>query len=198
MTQPSADKIIRRLEEFGPQYFRLARATGITAEEYRRIAGSVNDKGLAHLSSAARALVSPGNVQSQARGFSPACIRGIEGNRLKPVRFRYADARDAGSELAAVLNLRTGIAQADIPLARLVCSAAVDLSTILRRCADVMNPRPRLKSTAWALPVNITPNNPTSGRRVDLFAIHDVRQEVATVMRRGPSVLKPQGASLPE
>lgn len=48
ITQPSADKIIRRLEEFGPQYFRLAQATGITPEEYRRIAGSVSEKGLAY------------------------------------------------------------------------------------------------------------------------------------------------------
>ncbi len=30
------------------QYFRLAQATGITPEEYRRIAGSVSEKGLAH------------------------------------------------------------------------------------------------------------------------------------------------------
>lgn len=48
MTQPTADKIIRQLEEFGPQYFRLAQATGITVNEYRRIAGSVGDKGLTH------------------------------------------------------------------------------------------------------------------------------------------------------
>lgn len=48
ITQPSADKIIRRLEEFGPQFFRLAQTTGITPEEYRRIAGSVSEKGLAH------------------------------------------------------------------------------------------------------------------------------------------------------
>jgi hypothetical protein len=47
-TRQTADKIIRRLEEFGPQYFRLAQAIGITPEEYRRIAGSVSDKGLAH------------------------------------------------------------------------------------------------------------------------------------------------------
>ena len=43
-----ADRLIRRLEEFGPRYFRLAQATGITPEEYRRIAGSVSEKGLAH------------------------------------------------------------------------------------------------------------------------------------------------------
>ncbi|MDR3719943.1 MAG: hypothetical protein P4K98_14180, partial [Bryobacteraceae bacterium] len=48
MTRQSADKIIHRLEEFGPQYFRLAQATGITPEEYRRIAGSMSEQGLAH------------------------------------------------------------------------------------------------------------------------------------------------------
>jgi hypothetical protein len=48
MSQPTADRIIKRLEEFGPQYFRLAQATGITPEEYRRIAGSVSEQGLVH------------------------------------------------------------------------------------------------------------------------------------------------------
>ena len=48
ITRQHAVRLIRRLEEFGPQYFRLAKATGITPEEYRRIAGSVNEKGLAH------------------------------------------------------------------------------------------------------------------------------------------------------
>ena len=43
-----ADRLIGRLQEFGPQYFRLAQATGIAPEEYRRIAGSVGEKGLAH------------------------------------------------------------------------------------------------------------------------------------------------------
>jgi hypothetical protein len=48
ITRQWADKLINRLEEFGPQYFRLTQATGITVEEYRRIAGSVGEKGLAH------------------------------------------------------------------------------------------------------------------------------------------------------
>ncbi len=48
VTRQHADRLIRRLEEFGPQYFRLAQATGITVPEYRRIASSVNDKGLSH------------------------------------------------------------------------------------------------------------------------------------------------------
>ncbi len=48
MSQPAVDKIIHRLEEFGPQYFRLAQATGITADEYRSIAGQVSEQGLSH------------------------------------------------------------------------------------------------------------------------------------------------------
>jgi hypothetical protein len=48
ITRQYAERLIHRLEEFGPQYFRLAQATGITPEEYRRIAGSVGEKGLAH------------------------------------------------------------------------------------------------------------------------------------------------------
>jgi len=48
ITRQHAVRLIRRLEEFGPQYFRLAKATGITPEEYRRIAGSVGEKGLSH------------------------------------------------------------------------------------------------------------------------------------------------------
>jgi hypothetical protein len=47
-TRQTADQVIKRLEEFGPQYFRLAQATGIKPEEYRRIAGSVSEQGLAH------------------------------------------------------------------------------------------------------------------------------------------------------
>ena len=38
----TVDKIIRRLEEFGPQYFELAQATGISEEEYRRIQSAVH------------------------------------------------------------------------------------------------------------------------------------------------------------
>lgn len=37
----SAEKIIRRLEKFGPQYLTLAQVTGVNPEEYRRIAGSI-------------------------------------------------------------------------------------------------------------------------------------------------------------
>ena len=44
----TAEKTIRRLEEFGPQYFMLAQATGITPGEYRRIQSSVRGQALLH------------------------------------------------------------------------------------------------------------------------------------------------------
>ena len=42
----TVDKIIRRLEEFGPAYFILTQATGITENEYRRISAAVHEKNL--------------------------------------------------------------------------------------------------------------------------------------------------------
>jgi hypothetical protein len=44
----TADLTIQRLEEFGPAYFTLAQATGITPEQYRRIQGSVRGQKLLH------------------------------------------------------------------------------------------------------------------------------------------------------
>jgi hypothetical protein len=46
LTHVSVDKLIRRLEEFGPQYFILAQATGIGPNEYRRIRGAVRGNAL--------------------------------------------------------------------------------------------------------------------------------------------------------
>jgi len=44
----AADQIIRNLEEFGPDYFVIAQVTGISANEYRRISGSVANHMLLH------------------------------------------------------------------------------------------------------------------------------------------------------
>jgi len=48
MAGATADLIIRRLEEFGPSYFVLAQATGITESGYRRISSAVHDQKLLH------------------------------------------------------------------------------------------------------------------------------------------------------
>src|ERR1035438_5351730 len=44
----TADQIIQNLEEFGPDYFVIAQVTGISANEYRRISGSVSHHALLH------------------------------------------------------------------------------------------------------------------------------------------------------
>ena len=41
-----ADQIIRNLDEFGPDYFVIAQVTGISANEYRKIGGSVANHAL--------------------------------------------------------------------------------------------------------------------------------------------------------
>ena len=46
ISRAGADRIIQRLEEFGPNYFVLAQATGITPEQYRRIHPAVRDNAL--------------------------------------------------------------------------------------------------------------------------------------------------------
>ena len=48
MSRSTADLAIQRLEEFGPAYFVLAQATGITAGEYRRIQSAVHGQNLLH------------------------------------------------------------------------------------------------------------------------------------------------------
>jgi len=48
ISRVTAEKIIDRLEEFGPQYFILGQAIGITPAQYRRIQGSVRGQMLLH------------------------------------------------------------------------------------------------------------------------------------------------------
>jgi hypothetical protein len=46
MTRPTADRIIRNLDEFGPKYFELAAVLRIAAEPYRQIASAVTEGGV--------------------------------------------------------------------------------------------------------------------------------------------------------
>jgi len=48
MARSTAEENIRNLEEFGPDFFVIARVTGISANEYRRIGGAVQDHKLLH------------------------------------------------------------------------------------------------------------------------------------------------------
>jgi hypothetical protein len=46
VSRRSVDRLIARLEEFGPAYFHLTKLTHITASEYRQIAASVSEAGI--------------------------------------------------------------------------------------------------------------------------------------------------------
>ncbi len=48
MHRTNVDQIIRQYREFGAQFFALRQITGITAEEYRGIRGSIEDGSLRH------------------------------------------------------------------------------------------------------------------------------------------------------
>ena len=47
VTSSYANRLIRQFEEFGPNYFDLSRILRISADSYRKIAGAVNDEGIA-------------------------------------------------------------------------------------------------------------------------------------------------------
>jgi hypothetical protein len=64
MSPTHANRIIRYLDEFGPEYFELAQLTGVTVEAYRAIAPSVKDQAL-HYDGQAIALL-PENAQRLA------------------------------------------------------------------------------------------------------------------------------------
>jgi hypothetical protein len=48
MSKDSANRVIRYLEEFGPQYFEIAQLTRISPKTYRAIAPSIRDQSLHH------------------------------------------------------------------------------------------------------------------------------------------------------
>jgi hypothetical protein len=48
ITCPTANKIVRQLEEFGPEFFTLAQLTRVTPEEYRRLNVAVRGHALLH------------------------------------------------------------------------------------------------------------------------------------------------------
>ena len=55
-SKAQANRVIRYLEEFGPDYFELAQLTRVTPEQYRAIAPSVREKSI-HVQGEAIALI---------------------------------------------------------------------------------------------------------------------------------------------
>jgi hypothetical protein len=99
MSRASADRLIALLQEFGPQYFVLAHATGITAEQYRRIGGAVQGQALLHAGEAI-----PINAEN-----APRLAAAVEALRRAPAVGE--DATVDASDEAAVAEAR---AQAEI------------------------------------------------------------------------------------
>jgi hypothetical protein len=119
VTRQYADRLIRRLEEFGPQYFRLAQATGITVEEYRRIAGSVGEKGLAHAGElipittedAPRLIAA---VEELRRETKPPCQKQERENPDRAIENLVRMVTSAVAEIRRVKNLPLSYTQSEI------------------------------------------------------------------------------------
>ena len=73
MSKTQANRIIRNLEELGPDYFELAQLTRITAEEFRAIAPAVREKAI-HVNGDAIALIpeNSGKVAEAVAGLRRA------------------------------------------------------------------------------------------------------------------------------
>jgi len=75
-----ADRLIRQLEEFGPNYFQLSQVARISPDTYRQIAGSVHEDGIAY--GGEKIAIVPENNQklieavNALRAESGGCARG--------------------------------------------------------------------------------------------------------------------------
>ena len=95
ISRSTADLAIQHLEEFGPAYFILAQATGITPTEYRRISGAVRGQALLHAGEAI-----PINAEN-----APRLAAAVEALRRAPAVGE--DATVDASDEAAVAEART-------------------------------------------------------------------------------------------
>lgn len=100
-----ADQVIRSLEEFGPDYFVTAQVTGISANEYRRISGSVSNHKLLYA----------GEEIPIEMENAPRLVEAIEALRKQAAPAPSAgSAVDAARSLAkAERALRAGLAELD-------------------------------------------------------------------------------------
>jgi hypothetical protein len=68
VTRSYADRLIRHLEEFGPNYFNLSQIVRISPEDYRQIAPAVSDEGIAF--GEVKIAISPENSQKLVEAVS--------------------------------------------------------------------------------------------------------------------------------
>jgi hypothetical protein len=82
MSRPTADRVIRNLEEFGPKYFELAAVLRIPADQYRQIAAAVTDGGV--VCDGETIEISPGNAPRLAQAVET--LRGATQESPEPSR----------------------------------------------------------------------------------------------------------------
>jgi hypothetical protein len=101
----SAEAIIRNLEEFGPDYFVIAQVTGISADEYRRIGGSVSSHALLHA----------GEEIPIALENAPRLIAAVDALRREVAEAPPADTATEAARCFAKAEraLRTGLTELD-------------------------------------------------------------------------------------
>jgi hypothetical protein len=94
----SVDRMIGWLEEFGPVFFELAQATGITADEYRAIAPAVREDGI-HVGTEVIALI-PENAETVAEAVLRMQREAAAMRQSKSAAERIAALRAQGQRLA--------------------------------------------------------------------------------------------------
>jgi len=114
IARSSAELIIRNLEEFGPDYFVVAQVTGISANDYRRIQGSVRNHNL--IQGGEEIPIQVENAQRLVTAVE--ALRREAGAHVEPAD---ASAEVARSLAKAERALRTALAELDklrgLPLA---------------------------------------------------------------------------------
>jgi hypothetical protein len=127
VTRSYADRLIRHLEEFGPNYFHLSQIVRISPEDYRQIAPAVSDEGIAFGDE--KIAISPENSQklveavSELRAAIPA----------KEAESGVAAARRRLGVGIAALNqaLKSGLTNEErVQLARTVNDGLTDLNLL--------------------------------------------------------------------
>jgi hypothetical protein len=140
ISRPVVDKIVRQLEEFGPAFFQLSGVTHITADEYRLIATSVTEEGVAW--EGQRIAITIENA--------PRLTRAVEGLRHHAALPAPEPAAwDAGRALArAEKLLRVGLME----LAK-VQAAPLDVEAIMRLQSVAGSARDQLERILASAPL---------------------------------------------
>jgi hypothetical protein len=130
MSPTHANRIIRYLEEFGPEYFELAQLTGVSVKAYRTIAPAVKDQAL-HYDGQAIALL-PENAERLAEAVE---------------KLRLAAAPAPGSPPAGerIIHIERRLAQVGADIRDLALSEPRGSTTRMRLASVLIAAREKLQ-----------------------------------------------------